>query len=257
MLMTKKKTATHVGPTEKIAPGYVIINIATSSGGLKYLREHLGEEKEGERVETEYKTNKVVDNVAVVKEIDAAVKEADYILRSNCVKTAFGYFATDAKLVEVQKKIEALKGQMEHLNRKAKVLGSAHRGNIGIIAARLDIANADTMRECYRVVRETLEGIYEALLRGDVRDIKDKDDNISARGQLRPAMLRARNLESMAIGLAGESIKRALECAKVARKQILERIENGATPEEAGRAVDLTEIETAITWFGDGFGGGS
>lgn len=255
MLMSKKKTTVTLAPTEKIAPGFVIINVSTSSGGLRYIREHLAEDREGARLETEYKTNKVVDHVDVVRELDAKVKEVDYVLRSTCVKTAFGYFATDAKLAEAQKRIDTIKAEMDRLNHKAKILGSAHRGRIGILAARLDIANADTIRECYRAIRETLEGIYEALLRGDVRDTRDKDDNVTARGQLRPALLRARNLESMAVGLAGESIKTALQCAKEARAEIIERIENGASPEEAGRGVDLAPIETAITWFGEGFGG--
>lgn len=258
LMANKKKNANpmHVAATEKIAPGYVIINVSTSSGGLRYLREYLGEERDGERIETEYKTNKVIDNVAVVKEIDKAVKEADYILRKNCIRTAFGYFATDAKLGEVQARMGALKDQMEHLNRKARILGSAHHGRIGIIAARLDIANPDTMRECYRAIRETLESIYETLLKGDVRDIKGDDGDVAARGQLRPALLRARNLESMAIGLAGEAIKNAIQCAKESKVLIVEKIEAGATPEEAGRSVDLTPIETAITWFGEGFGSG-
>lgn len=257
MFMSKKKHRHDATPTTKIAPGFVIINVSTSSGGLRYIREHIGEEREGQRIETEYKTNKVVDNAAVVKEIDAAVKEADYVLRSVCVRTAFGYFATDEKLAEVQKRVDDLKAQMEHLNKKAQILGSAHRGRIGIIAARLDIANPDTLRECYRAIRETLESIYEALLKGDVRDIKDKNDNVTSRGQLRPALLRARNLESMAIGLAGESIKTALTGAKEAKAFILERIESGATPEEAGRAADLAPIETAIAWFAESFGSAS
>jgi hypothetical protein len=254
--MRPNRKQTPTVETVKIAPGYVIIDVSTSSGGIRYMREHILTDQAGERVETEYKTNKVIDNQAAVKEIDACVKEADYVLRTLCVKTAFGYFATDAKLAEVQKRIDALKVQMANLNRRAEVVGSAHRGRIGTIAARLDIANPDTMRECYRTIRETLEGIHAALLRGDVRDIKDGTD-IKHRGQLRPALLRAKNLESMAIGLAGEAIKSALACAKEAKAQITEKLEAGQTPEAAGRDVDLLPIETAIQWFRESFGGGS
>lgn len=257
--MSIKKKSPDVNLTAKIAPGYVIIDVSTSGGGLRYVREHLSTDQDGERVETEYKTNKIVDNVAAVKEIDALVKDVDYILRKNCVATAFGYFATDKQLEEVHKQIEDRKRQMERLNHRAEAVGSAHRGRVGIIAARLDIANGDTMRECYRAIRETLDAIYTALLRGDVRDIADARDKqkVTHRNQLRPAMLRAKNLETMAIGIAGESIKSALACAKEARTAILEKIEQGMTPEAAGRDVDLTPIETAIEWFKETFGGAS
>jgi len=256
MATAKRKAASAAQPEAvQIAPGYVVINTSKAAGGVTYDRTVLDEEAEGERVVSDYQTRKTIDNAALVKAIDQTVKEVDHALRILCTRTAFGYFVSPEKVDIVRAKVAGIAVQVDELNVAAEAAGSAHRGRIGIVTAYLDIGNPDNLKECYRVIRETLREIYDALRAGDVRDDKDQDGDITRRHQLRPILIRARNLEQMALGLHGHAIKTALDRAKTAKTEILNALaeaeKNGdeLSPEEAGEQVDLSQIETAIHWF--------
>lgn len=241
--------------TVHIAPGYVVINVSKSAGGVTYDREVIDEEVEGDRVVSEYQTRKTVDNAALVKAIDQTVKEVDHALRILCTRTAFGYFVSPEKVHTVRAKVAGVAVQVDELNAAAEAAGSSHRGRVGVVTAYLDIGNPDNLRECYRVIRDTLREIHDALRNGDVRDLKDKDGDIVRRHQLRPILIRARNLEQMALGIHGHAIRAALDRAKTAKTEILtiladaERDGDELTAEEAGAKIDLSQIETAIQWF--------
>lgn len=251
----RKKLAPDEREVVQIAPGYVVINTSKAAGGVTYDREVIDEEVEGDRVVSDYQTRKIVDNAALVKAIDQTVKEVDHALRILCTRTAFGYFVSPDKVDIVRAKIAGIAVQVEELNVAAEKAGSAHRGRVGIVTAYLDIGNPDNLRECYRVIRETLREIYNALRIGDVRDEKNKEGDITRRHTLRPILIRARNLEQMALGVHGHAIKGALDRAKTAKTEILTMLadaqKNGEelTPEAAGAQVDLSQIETAIHWF--------
>lgn len=251
---TKRKTPTH--EVVRIAPGYIVINTSTSAGGVSYDRVVIDEEEQGSSVVTEYQTRKTIDNVELVKAIEHTVKDVDHTLRILCARTPFGHFVPTDKLPAVQAKVAEITARVDGLNAAAEAAGSAHRGRVGIVTALLDVGNPDNLRECYRVICGTLREILAALRAGDVRDVKDEDGDITRRHQLRPILIRARNLEQMALGLHGSTIKSALERAKTAKTEILalldETHEDGSpvwTPAQAGLKVKLNEIETAIAWF--------
>lgn len=254
-MATAKRKKLASSEVVQIAPGYVVINVSKAAGGVTYDREVIDEEIEGDRIVSDYQTRKTVDNAALVKAIDQTVKEVDHALRILCTRTAFGYFVSPEKVDIVRAKVAGIAVQVEELNVAAEKAGSAHRGRVGIVTAYLDIGNPDNLRECYRVIRETLREIYDALRAGDVRDVKDTDGDIVRRHQLRPILIRARNLEQMALGVHGHAIKTALDRAKTAKTEILaalaEADKNGEelSPEAAGAQVDLSQIETAIHWF--------
>jgi hypothetical protein len=245
------KNKIDLAPTVRIAPGYVVVNVSTAAGGVSYNRIVLAENPEGEAIVTDYQTRKTVDHVELVKAIDHTVKDVDHALRILCVRTPFGHFVSMDKVETVRLKVAEIAARVHELNDAAEAAGSAHRGRVGVVTALLDIANPDNLRECHRVIRETLMEIHAALRRGDVRDEKNEDGDITRRHQLRPILIRARNLEQMALGLHGTTIKSALERAKTAKTEILAQIDAGVTPEDAGAAVALGEIETAIAWFED------
>lgn len=254
-MATAKRKKLAPSETVQIAPGYVVINTSKAAGGVTYDREVIDEEVEGDRIVSDYQTRKVVDNAALVKAIDTTVKEVDHALRILCTRTAFGYFVSPEKVDVVRAKIAGIAVQVDELNVAAEKAGSAHRGRVGIVTAYLDIGNPDNLRECYRVIRETLREIANALRAGDVRDEKNKEGDITRRHTLRPILIRARNLEQMALGVHGHAIKTALDRAKTAKTEILtmladaERRGDELAPEAAGAQVDLSEIETAIHWF--------
>lgn len=252
-------TVTETTETVRIAPGYIVINVSKAAGGISYDRIVIDEEVKGAATMTDYQTRKTIDHVELVKAIDHTVKNVDHELRILCVRTPFGHFASADKVAVIRAKVDKIAADVAELNAAADKVGSAHRGYVGIVTALLDVGNPDNLRECHRVIRETLTEIRTSLRAGDVRDVKDPaTGDILKRHQVRPILIRARNLEQMALGLHGNAIKAALERAKVAKAEILVKLDEVDgndqptwTPETAGASVNLGEIDTAIAWFED------
>lgn len=215
-------------------PGWIIIDTSSASGGVHYQRKALDEHATngGEGIESRHETVKTVDHVILCKEIDSLVKHTDYILRKNCARTAFGYYATDAQLAAVRAETEKLQEQADALNNSAKVAGSARRAYIAIVPAQIDLCTPEAAQEIARTVREVLTALADTLLKGEL-------------GQFNNVWLRAKNLPSLATGVQADSITFALECARDVAKGIRETKKSGG--EEC--PMDLSCIQAAIDLF--------
>jgi hypothetical protein len=232
-----------------LRPGWLITNTSSATGGVKYDRQYISESRDGEQVNSEFLTKKKVDNEKIVKEIDALAKRADYICRANCANTAIGWIADEAALIKIGHDFEELRENAAELNRMAESFGSRHRAHINYVPTFLDVSNPQAAEEIARTVRESLLAIYAALRAGDVSDTKF-DGKVTRRAAFRPAVLRANNLEKLAVGLTSEFIKEALKTADIAKKTIAAMIESGTPHLVAGKSVDLEAIEVAINCFG-------
>lgn len=246
-----KKTLpnTHI----QLKAGYVIVDVSSATGGVTYERELVSERtiNAGQGQETNLSTKKTVDNLEAVSALDALVKQADYILRKHCARTIFGYFADAQKLEVIKAEIAELQAKADAVNYAARKVGCARRAYIGIVPAKLDIATPETAREIARTVRTVLGEVLAALRSGQVR----KKNN--TRDELHGPLLRCKNLDMLAVGPAREMIRVALDQIPEAKKEIVELLESGASPEVAGREVNLGAIDNAISWFDEETFGGS
>lgn len=225
----------------EVKSGFVILDASTAYGGVKYHREVLeqptpmGTDGKGER--KVWKTEREVDHLELVKACDRLVKQVDYVLRKHASRTSFGWFADADQYAAIKEMIAPIEAEAEGVNRSCAKAGCERRCHIAVVPARLDLGTPDAAREVHRSITTQLGDLKRALRAGEVGRTFDN------------LLIRAKNLDSLAVGFAGESIGWALEQAKSARREIRGKIKRGQTPESAGKQVDLDTIDAAITMF--------
>ena len=77
-------------------------------------------------------------------------------------------------------------------------------------------------------------------LREQLDDVVEKGQVIH-RNAIKPLLLRAKNIETLAVGPAGEALRAALDRVRSARSEIRAVTDT--------RKVDLSAIDDAIAWF--------
>lgn len=241
MARKNKNTQKLTGVT-LIADGYIVVDLSSAMGGVHYQREHVSETliNHDHGLLSKIATIKTVDHVEAVVALDRLVKEADYACKKHCAKAIFGWFATPEALVTLREEFTMLREKADRLNALAQHAGSERIAFIDFVPSKIDVANPSTARAIAKTITEVLGKIHAALRAGDIR---------GSGNRLHAPLVQAKNLEQLAVGIAGEAVKNALELIPLAKKEIADRIDNGETPESAGHGVDLGAIETALDWF--------
>lgn len=235
-----------------LASGCLVINTSTASGGVTYDRTVITDDSRHQRRTISIRQIKQVDSERIVKEIDAAVKDVDHVLRDLCARIPdVGHFAAATVVNKVHGRVAEIAQRVDRMNAEAIRLGSNHRGVARVVTAFLDRDRAENCRAVYRAIHDVLREVHEALRLGDVVDEPGPLGSILRRNQLRPILLRTKNLETLVAGPTSLAIDNALTRAKTARTELLELIRGGEAPADAGTGVDLTAIETAIARFAD------
>lgn len=246
-----KVPKTEISKRIKVRPGYLVVDTSTATGGVTYDREYGDQVKinNGQGIQAKLQTIKTVDHVEAVAALDALKKKVDYACRKHCARTAFGWFADEVSLRALRKEVEELQAEAVTLNAAAAAVGSERRAHVGVVAGKLEIASAEAAREIARTIREVLGGVLAALRAGLVKKRTDKDGKVIQKDELHAPLLKCKNLDRLAVGLAGEAVKMALDRIPEAKKEVLERLKKGDDPATIGAELDLGAIENAITWF--------
>lgn len=228
----------------QLAPGHAVLNLSGASGGVRYESTTVRDTarpRHGRR--TEARVVKTIDNEGIVREIDALVKKVDdTIFRKLCVKMPFGHFLPATNLAALHAQVAELRDRVDALNAAAHAVGSAHRGRIGVLTPVLDVTDANLVATVRQAVVTALRDIFDVLVTGIV-------DDGDERSKLKAMMLRAKNIETLAVGDAGGVLRHALDHVRLAKADIRARIDGGTAADVAGRLVDLGPIETALRWF--------
>jgi hypothetical protein len=229
--------------TDKIAvrAGWILINTSHAQGGIHYARTPKSARaiNGGAGAETTHETVKTVDDVQACAAVDAIVKRAHYLLRRSAAWSVLGWVVSDPTILErVRAEVDGLQAEAVRVNLAARACGSARRAWISLVAAEVDLATPDAAREVARTIREVLGGLAEAIRAGDLK-------------AYHAPSIKAKHLDSLAVGITGEAVRNALDCLKRARADVKTRIDAGESPESAGRAQDLEPVDAAISWFTD------
>lgn len=223
----------------QVRPGYIVVDTSSCKGGVTYHRDRTEEREWRENgVEREIHSTKQIDDKAVVKEGNQLVSAARYILRKHCAQTAVGWFCEDSALPALRTEVEEFEAAADAFNARARQTDSACRVTIGIVPIRLELDNHAAAEAIARTIRETLHQLKSVLRAG-------------ALDKLPPVLLRAKNLDQLAVGMQRDSIVFALDCVKAARKELREARKDGRDLEAAGRALDLAFVDAAIGVFTD------
>lgn len=217
-------------------PGYILALEIRRSGGITYDREQLREEQEGERLESEFKTSKRVDNVGIVKRASKLCGSAYYAVARTCAATPLGYFADATMLAKLEMELAPIREEVARLNADARAAGSAVRVTIGVYPLELALDNEAAARRIAEVVAERLVAVREALRSADPETVTST---------LRPC----RNLERLTTGIHADAVRLALEQAAELRAQVGKAVKEGFAPAEIAEALDTGSIDNAIALF--------
>jgi len=226
-------------------PGWILRDRAEAKGGVYYYRELIDEQLDGDRLVSDHKTRKTVDNVTFVAEADALVKKVHYVLRKHCTRTELGWFADDACWAKVKAEVAILQDEAVDINRRAKAARSERQVTVNVVPLRLDLVQPEVVREIATTIRGIMVELLTTLRSGDITPIHK-------------LKIRSRNLEQLAVGIQADVIRFALDRAWQAAseiKQAMDAAPASATQrrfklaQEVGRSLDLEMIEAAIEHF--------
>lgn len=234
--------------------GYLVQTEFEASGGVRYERQYISEEKDGRKLKAEFLTRKKVDDVELVKDSRSIIWRAYYVMSKHAARTPIGYFADPAMLEELEKEFAEVRELAREFNELSASLGSDRRVKVEIYPLDVSVDNETVARRLAKLVRERLADLRDTLRAADLKEYKE-------------AAERAKNLERLATGIQRDSIRMALEAARDARKALAKRIkdEGAKTPgqarecadalfvgKEGGRPeVDIEAIDAAIDLFTD------
>lgn len=226
-----------------LSPGFFLVPEFSATGGVKYSRGEATEEQEGERLEAEFTTRKVVDHVGLLKWSRKIINLAYNAMERYASQTPIGYFVNADNHAKLMEEIKAVQGEAESFNRAACDVGSGRRVRISVFPIALQESDETAAVRLAQTVRERLGALGEALRAGDL-------DGYAT------AWKRARNLPRLATGIQAESVVFALEAAKEARAQVALAIRGSDSaspmaPEQAGKTANLDALDSAIHLFTD------
>lgn len=215
----------------KLCSGYIVLDLSTATGGVSYTRTQRKRRKAGKGVKENVRTVKRVDHKQLVRDSDALVQAARYVLRCYAANTSLGWFAHADHLPTIEAEFEALEREARALNHRAAQEKSDRRVKIGYAALPADPTNPRVAYELERTVAELFAEIRHTLRSGDITG-------------LNKLFLRAKNIEYLTRG-DQDAILFAIAEAKEARRT-LRRADH---VKHAAQLLDLRHIDACLSLF--------
>lgn len=229
----------------ELAEGLFFVVEFSAKGGVTYKRvgEEWSQEHDDKSLTAEYSTRKEVDHIGLAKWSRQVVNAAYNVMERHCSPTPMGYWIAKDKASKMLAELAQVKEEAGKLNKHAKECGSARRAYIDIYAMQVGKEDEEkTAKRLAQTVRERLESLREDLVNGDLNAYAT-------------SWKRAKNLPRLATGIQAESIVLALEAARESRSALAEAIKQKKLPSEAGKALNLDAIESAIFLFTESVNG--
>lgn len=228
-----------------LARGIFFVVEFSAKGGVAYKRVGAGwsEEHADESLTAEFTTRKEVDHIGLAKWSRQIVNAAYNVMERHCSSTPIGYWIAEEHSPKMLAELAQVKEEASKLNGHAASVGSRRRTHIDVYAMSVGTEDEEkTAKRLAQTVRERLESLRDDLFNGDLNAYAT-------------SWKRAKNLPKLATGIQSESIVLALEAARESRSKLAEAIKNKSKPEEAGKALDLCAIESAIFLFTESVNG--
>lgn len=220
--------------TIKIKPGILVVASVRCSGGVRYTKNNVTQEKNGQTEATTWETTRIIADKA---EHDAATKIRATVrngIAGACYHTPFGLLCPETD--EGGKNEEALNRAIsDGRTLAAEFNASARTTRVEVFVLRGRIASTDeeAAEAIAAEVRRLLDDMEEAC----------KAANVDA---IRKAANKARNLGVMLEGDMGEQVTEAIKAARSVARQVVKRVEKaGEDAESVLKDLSLKPIETA------------
>lgn len=216
-------------------PGDTILVVTDCrvTGGKRTSTTRAKYDEEGNKVTTLDEVTRVIDDVKERARAESLASAGAHIVRKNSSHTLIGKLTTSDRLVEIKREMDEHKARVEAFN-ATSVHSKVRVGFMAIpIGTQIDEGCARTIADS---VRENMLALRDALLSG-------------SESKIRAAMLNAKNVHLLAVGLQRESVIAALQQAKDGLADLKAQIKRGVTPESAGASLDVSMLDGAAALF--------
>jgi hypothetical protein len=207
-----------------LKPGILVALKTTTQGGVHYSRRDIeaGKDDEGQEV-SRWETERTIADPA---EHDAATKarsSARTRISKVCTQTSFGLLCPQAKEEELDEAMREARAIVDKHNADAK------HTRVFVYMLKGRIAESD--EEATRAIASEVRGLLDEMEAG-IRDVNP--------ARIRDAATRAKEMGAVLDDARADAVKRAVDIARKAAKEIVKRVEKGGEDAQ----VVLDEIAT-------------
>lgn len=203
-------------------------------GGVRYARQPLDQQRQGEREVTSWQTTREVDDVEELRRAQALVAECRRRMGALCYRTAFGWVAPREREAELAQTWAEIRARVEQANaeelRRCRLVAACVTGEI----AQDDQAAADAI---LADIARFFGDVMEALQACDVR-------------RIRQTVAGMRGVEALLPDAQSEALRTAVRQARRLATVIRQEVERkGREIEAVVRELDLSPIDAARVMF--------
>lgn len=214
-----------INPASKVVGGKRRI---TKQKGEKLINGGAGERKE-------FDVTVEVNDVEERQEADNLVQRALQAVRQHSTLTGIGYLTTPEGLGKIMAKYAEIKIAADDFNKRS------HYSKVWVTFFPFEIGqqmatNEDVAKALADHVRGELSKLRDTLRAGDVKGATN-------------VLLGCKRMHTLSVGTQASAIQFAIEEGATKKKILKRRIDDGETPESAGRALAMPMIDSAIETF--------
>lgn len=226
-----------INPTQTIAvrPGILVSLSTRVQGGVAYIREDLGKDRTDSVERTEWRTERIIDDVEEFERAQKVRSKISSLVRSACAWTPFGLICPQVdveRLNEVMAEAYALMDEFNATAQHSKVRFTHIRGTI---AAN----DAEAIAAVRSEISDLLAELHAATQTGDVGGIRDVANRVT---QIDKLLEQESN--------ASQKLAKAISAARKTAREIVKRVEKEGEEIAAVLAeADLKPIATARFLF--------
>lgn len=201
-------------------------------GGAKSETEKIREDHEGNKLETETKVVRTVNDLDEYETGKSLARSALRKLERVATRGPIGWTCKGSDLAKINAGLAELRPQIDAYNRTAV--------HSRIVAEYLAIpVGAQLGPEAVKKIANHVRGIFERI----------RDAILTDTDKLHGAMVAAENVAELSTGIQRESALLAFQQARENQREIRGRVKRGVSPATAGNDLPVDMIENAIALF--------
>jgi len=215
------------------ADSVLVVPCCRVRGGRASHADVVRDEKDGSGRETETRVVVQIDDEKERDRATAIANKGANAVRSRCQYTEIGYLARAGQIPAIRAALAEIAEEAREFNAGARTC------QVQLDAIPLPISVAlgpDAVRAIAGGIVEELTALRDTLRAGDDRGAKN-------------AILRTKNLASLAVGPQSDAIRFAREEAEACLAALRVRLKQGASGAAAGATLSLDMVESAIGMF--------
>lgn len=244
--------------TTTLRPGLLVSLRTSLTGNVSYSKRDIDTKREDKKHVASWETERTIADVDEHERATKVRGQAAYLVRRNCVQSAFGYLCPEDKAAELDAAVIEARKLIEEFNKTAKM----SRIGVYVVTGRIAPDDVEAVKAINSEVRELMDQMATGIQNLDVKAVRDAAAKANGIGQMLSVDAQARI--KVAVELARESARRIVKAGEMAAQEVdtvtirriteartafldLDEVAEVAAPEAEARAVDFEPVDVVPT----------